>query len=71
MTAVFQIITLKYNKNMVEQIQNFKYAGKDSFKLRVKSLTHYKNKEPRYRLLNLLNTLSVSKLVNFYPPETI
>ena len=71
MTAVFQIITLKYNKNMVEQIQNFKYAGKDSFNLRVKSLTHYKNKGPRYRLLNLLNIFSVSKLVNFYPPETI
>ena len=32
---------------------NFKYAGKDSFNLRVKSLTHYKNKEPRHRLKNL------------------
>ena len=61
-TAVFQIIMAKYNKNMVGQKEHFKHAGKDSFNLRVKSLTHYKNKEPRHRLLNLLNILSVSKL---------
>ena len=61
-TAIFQA---KYNKNMLEQIQNFKYAGKDSFNLRVKILTN-KNKEPRHRLSNLLNILSVTKLVNFY-----
>ena len=42
-TAVFQA---NYSKNMIEQIQNFKYAGKDSFNLRVKSLTHYKIKSP-------------------------
>ena len=45
---------------MVEQIQNFKHAGKASFNLLVKSLTRYKNKEPRHPLLNLLNILSVS-----------
>ena len=70
-TAVFQIITAKYNKNMVEQIQNCKYAGKDRFNLQVKTLTHYKNKEPRHRLYNLRYILSISKLVNLYPPETI
>ena len=47
---------------MVGQKEHFKHAGKDSFKLRVKSLTHYKNKEPRHRLLNLFNILSISKL---------
>ena len=41
-TAVFQIIMAKYNQNMVDKIQNFKHAGKDSFNLGVKSLTHYK-----------------------------
>ena len=56
---------------MVEQIQNYKYAGKDRFNLQVKTLTHYKNKEPRHSLYNLLYILSVSKLVNLYPPETI
>ena len=45
---------------MIEQIQNLKHAGKDSFNLRGKSLTHYNNKEPRHRPLNLLNILSVS-----------
>ena len=39
-TAIFQIIMAKYNQNMVDKIQNFKHAGKDSFNLRVKSLTH-------------------------------
>ena len=56
---------------MVEQIQNCKYAGNDSFNLRVKTLTYYENKEPRHRLYNLLYILSVSKLVNLYLPETI
>ena len=41
-TAVFQIIMAKYNQNMVDKIQNFKHAGKVSFNLRVKSLTHCK-----------------------------
>ena len=41
-TAIFQIIMAKYNQNMVDKIQNFKHAGKDSFNLGVKSLTHYK-----------------------------
>ena len=41
-TAVFQIIMAKYNQNMVDKTQNFKHAGKDSFNLGVKSLTHYK-----------------------------
>ena len=70
-TAFFQILTAKYNKNIVEQMQNFKYAGKDSFNLQVKTLTHYKIKEPRHRLYNLLYILSVSKLASLYPPETI
>ena len=57
----------KYNMNMIEQIENFKHTGNDSFNLCIKSLTHYNNKEPRHHLLNLLNILSVSYLVKFIP----
>ena len=56
-TAIFQIIMAKYSKNTAEQIQNKILTPE----LRIIIfITHYKNKERSYHLLNLRNILSVS-----------